>query len=197
MTARQAQHTLEALLDEIGSTERSDSTTVSVDDVLDKVGHRSFGPILFVPALIAFTPLGGVPGLPSALAVVVILVAGQMAVGTDSIWLPRMVRSRSIDSSRLASAVSYLRPVARVIDRLLKPRLLWLTGQPFVRLAAGFCILVALTIPPLEIVPFAGTVSWGAIAAFALALVFRDGLLALIAFGFAVGSGYVLFAAFA
>ncbi|MEX0957354.1 MAG: exopolysaccharide biosynthesis protein [Rhizobiaceae bacterium] len=193
MPEQQAQNSLQAVLDEIEGIGANDSETVSVDDILDKVGHRSFGVILLVPALIAFTPLGGLPVLPSAMAIVVILVAGQMAIGTKGIWLPRMVRSRGIESSRLAAATGYLRPAARIIDRWLARRLVWLTKPPFVRVAAGLCILVALTIPPLEIVPFGGTISWSAIAAFALALIFRDGLLALVAFGFAIGAGYFLF----
>lgn len=85
-----------------------------------------------------------------------------------------------------------MRPVARFVDKLIKPRLSWLTKPPFVQLAAAVCILVALTVPPLEVVPFGGTVSWAAIAAFGLALISHDGLLTLIAAGFAGGAAFVI-----
>src|SRR5690606_36946996 len=49
------------------------------------------------------------------------------------------------------------------------------------RIAAAICILLALTVPPLELVPFATTAPMGAIAAFGLALFVRDGLLMIIA----------------
>jgi hypothetical protein len=47
--------------------------SASVDDLLNSVGHRSFGPFLLMLALVAFTPLGGIPGLPTVLAAMVIL----------------------------------------------------------------------------------------------------------------------------
>jgi hypothetical protein len=64
-----------------------------------------------------------------------------------------------------------------------------------VHVAAGLCVLVALTIPPLEVVPFAGAVPWVAIAAFGLALIVNDGILAMIALGFSIGAPYVVFTA--
>lgn len=48
-------------------------------------------------------------------------------------------------------------------------------------MAAGLCILLALTVPPLELLPFATTAPMAAIAAFGLALLVRDGLLMVIA----------------
>lgn len=49
------------------------------------------------------------------------------------------------------------------------------------KLAAACCIILALTVPPLELLPFATTVPMVAIAAFGLALLVRDGLLMIIA----------------
>lgn len=53
---------------------------VSVADIQDEVGQRSFGPFLFVPAL-EISPVGGIPGLPTLLAVIVALFALQMLFG--------------------------------------------------------------------------------------------------------------------
>lgn len=76
---------LEQLLD--AASEAGDgSKMASVDDLLDSVGHRSFGPLLLILALVAFTPLGGIPGLPTVLAAMVILVAAQLVVGKKRFW---------------------------------------------------------------------------------------------------------------
>lgn len=182
---------LEGMLEEL-SRASDGSGPVSIGELLDTIGQRSFGPLLLVPALVGLTPLGGIPGLPTVMAVVVILVAGQLLFGMKRFWLPGIILRRSTERRRLRISIGYLRPVARVVDKVIRPRLAWLTREPFVHVAAGLCVLVALTIPPLEVVPFADTVPWAAIAAFSLALIAHDGILALIALGFSIGAAYVV-----
>ena len=55
-----------------------------------------------------------------------------------------------------------------------------MTGPPFDRIAAAACILLALTVLPLEMVPFASSVPMAAITVLGLALLTGDGLLVLI-----------------
>lgn len=184
---------LRALIEEIRRAGEESDGQVTVGDLLDRIGRRSFGPLLVLPALIAFTPLGGIPVLPSVMAVMVIVVAGQLLLNMDHFWLPQVVLRRSIEAEQLCKSVDFLRRPSGWVDRLLRPRLIWLTQEPFIRLAALFCILVACTVPPLEVVPFAGTVSWAAIGIFGLALIAHDGVLALAAFAFAIGSGWVVY----
>ncbi|MDZ5697546.1 exopolysaccharide biosynthesis protein [Chelativorans sp. M5D2P16] len=192
MTDRSAPDNLEKVLDKAAAA--GDGTeNVSVSQIMSAVGRRSFGPIMLVISLIAWTPLGGVPGVPTALALTLILVAGQLVVGMEHFWLPRFVLDRSMNRERFRKVIGYIKPVARVIDRVLRERLQWIFQPIFVRFAALICIAVALTVPPLEVVPFAGVVPWTAIAIFALALIARDGFLALIAFAVALGAGYAVF----
>lgn len=181
---------LEALLDEVARAAEGETGDVSLGVILDRIGRRSFGPLLLLPALIAFTPLGGIPVLPTVMAVAVILIAGQLVVGLDHFWLPQVLQRRAAEPQKVCKSTQKLRPAARFVDRLIRPRLTWLTREPFVHVAAFLCILVALTVPPLEIVPFAGSVAWGAIGLFGLALIAHDGLLALIAFAFSLGAGW-------
>lgn len=184
---------LQALLKAIRRAGEESDGAVTAGDVLDRIGRRSFGPLLMLPALIAFTPLGGIPVLPSVMAAMVIVIAGQLLMNMDHFWLPQAVLRRSIEPGKLCKSVDYLRRPAGWVDKLLRPRLTWLTKEPFVHLAAFCCILVAGTVPPLEVVPFAGTVSWAAIGIFGLALIAHDGVLALVAFTFAIGSGWVVY----
>ena len=75
-----------------------------------------------------------------------------------------------------------LRPVARAIDRAIRPRLTFLTQRPTSYVIAVVCVMIALTVPPLELVPFVDIPLWAALVAFSLALVAHDGLLAIAAF---------------
>ena len=60
----------------------------SVADIQEVIGIRSFGSLLLAAGLIVLTPVGGIPAVPTAMAVVVVLVAGQLLVGLRSFWLP-------------------------------------------------------------------------------------------------------------
>lgn len=184
---------LEALLEEMRRAGEESDGHVSAGALLDRIGRRSFGPLLVLPALIAFTPLGGIPVLPSVMAAMVVVVAGQLLFNMDRFWLPEVVLRRTVEARKLCKSADYLRRPAAWIDKLIRPRLTWLTKEPFVHIAAFLCILVAFTVPPLEAVPFAGTVSWIAIGIFGLALIAHDGLLALVAFAFAIGAGWVVY----
>ncbi|MET4701653.1 hypothetical protein ABIE65_004701 [Constrictibacter sp. MBR-5] len=53
----------------------------------------------------------------------VVLLVGQLLVGKKRFWLPAIVRRRSIASEMLDKTMSYVRPVARAVDKVVKPRL--------------------------------------------------------------------------
>ena len=162
---------------------------VTIASLMDVIGERSFGPLLLVPSLIALSPVGAVPGLPAITSAVIILITGQILVGHPHIWIPVWLGRRSIDARKLESGLSRLIPAARFIDRfLLAPRLSWLTTGPFFFVIALVCLLVGLVTPVLELVPLGGIPPNAALVAFSLAITVRDGLWALLAFAFTLGS---------
>ncbi|MEZ0470800.1 exopolysaccharide biosynthesis protein [Luteimonas salinilitoris] len=173
---------LEGVLERLAEAARREGQ-VSVAEMLAAAGQRSFGPLLLVPGLIVLSPLSGVPGLPSAVAVLVLLVAAQLLCRRHHVWLPKWALRRSVSAGLLQRAVRVLRPVARVADRLTRPRLRVLADAEGLALypIALLCILIALTMPPLELVPFANSIAGAALTAFGLALITHDGLLALVA----------------
>lgn len=164
-------------IDDLGNRQ----SQVSVHDIREAIGERSFGPFLLVPAVIEMSPIGGIPGLPTALAVIISLFAVQILIGRKHLWLPQLVEKRQIDGKTLKSAMDKMMPVARFVDRFLKPRLTWLTKAPWVQVAAALTILLCCSVPPLELIPFASTAPMAAIALFGLSLMARDGLLTVIA----------------
>ncbi len=154
---------------------------VSLGEALEAFGSRSYGPFLLVPALIEMSPIGGIPGLPTVLAAIIILFAVQMVWGREHLWLPGFLKNRSVKSDKVKKATDKLRGTASFFDRWFHGRLPALTQGPFIRVAAVGSILLALTVPPLELFPFASTAPMAAIAAFGLALLVRDGVLMMIA----------------
>lgn len=168
-------------LDALEATTKERSQ-VSVGEVMDAFGHRSWGPFLLLPALIELSPLGGIPGVPSVLATFILVVAAQMLVGKDHVWIPPFLERRRTKARRLKDASASVRPVARFLDRWFHGRLQRFTQGGWVRAAALVVLLLTLTVPPLELFPFASSLPMAAIALFGLALLVRDGALMLGAF---------------
>lgn len=171
-----------------------DKARVAVGDVVEALGSRGFGPVLIVMPLIDISPIGGIPGLPTAMAAMIVLIAAQMAFGRQHLWLPGFVSRRSIAAKTAAKAVHKTRGIARFMDRWFHGRLPALTRGAFVQVAAVGVIALACTVPPLELLPFATTAPMLAIAAFGLAITVRDGalmiaamMLAVLAVGLGVG----------
>ena len=176
--------------------DRDPTEWVSVKDVMETIGNRSFGPLLLVPGLIGLSPIGAIPGLPGIMAVIVILVAGQILLGWDHAWLPGFLMRRSMKTDRVKKGIGIIRPYARMVDRLIMPRLTLLTRGVFFYILAAACLLVAIVQPIIELVPLAGIVPNAAIVAFALAMMAHDGLWALIALAFTGASAYLIAMAF-
>lgn len=150
---------------------------VRVSDMVDAVGTRSYGPFFVVPAVVELSPLGGVPGVPTALAAIVTLFAAQMLWGRRRLWIPQWVAQRGLSAGRLSKMVKAVRPIAERMDRWFHGRLRALTSGAGLRVAAIACIALALTVPPLELFPFASSAPMGAILLIGLALLVRDGVL--------------------
>lgn len=177
---------LDELLDRVcAAAEGSD--WVSFGAIMETVGNRSFGPLLLLAGAIIFSPLSGIPGTPTLIAAFVLLVSGQLLFGRKHFWLPGKLLKRSIARPLLVKAVQWLRPVARFVDRLIRARLQQFVGRIGVYVIAGTCCVIALGLPVMEVVPFSATAAGAALTAFGLAMIARDGLLALIAFALTGG----------
>lgn len=158
---------------------------VSWSAIMDEVGRRSFGPLLLLAGLTVLAPIiGDLPGVPTLIGMVVLLIAVQLLLGRHNFWLPGFMLNRSVPKDKLHKALTWLKKPARFIDKLLSPRLAVLTRGPMVRVIAVVCLGIALAMPVMEVVPFSANLAGIALTAFGLALIARDGLLALIALVF-------------
>ena len=166
--------------------------SVSIGDIVGTFGSRSYGPVLLVPALIGVSPVGGIPTGPTILAATLLLIVIQLVFGKEHLWLPGILKNRSVEGEKLANAAEDMEGVGKWMDKIFHGRLEMFTGPTAARIAAGVVALLCLAVPPLELLPFAVALPMAVIAAFGIALTVRDGLLMLLAF---LGSGaafYVL-----
>lgn len=172
---------LEQLIDRIDEVAASDSE-VSVDQILEAIGLRSFGPIVLFAGLVTLAPLiGDIPGVPTLFASLVILTAGQLLFRRRHIWLPSWITRRTMSRDKLRKGLKWMRGPASKIDRLIRPRLTPLVEGPGLLVMSAACVAVALAMPAMELVPFSANGGGAALTAFGLAMISRDGALALFA----------------
>jgi hypothetical protein len=154
---------------------------VSVQELVERLGRRSFPALVLAPGLIAVSPASGIPGLTSAVGLIVVLITVQMLVGRNSAWLPGYLTKRRISSERLRTALGWLRRPVGFIERLTKPRLVVLVTRPLVALPILVMMSIGVIMPMLEIVPTSGSIAGAFISIYAIGLLMRDGLLVLLA----------------
>lgn len=182
MTINKDPKNLEQLLELIRDTDHN-GKEIKFGDILDQVGHRSFGSLLLTAGLIISAPLiGDIPGVPVLLGAFVILTSGQLLLGKDHFWLPKWLLERSADPAKLDKGMDWIQPVARFIDRWLKPRLKIVTGKLGIYAIAIACVLVGLLTPVMEFIPFSAQFAGAAITAFGLAIIAKDGLFAILGY---------------
>lgn len=193
MSGKQRTHDVEDHLDRIAEA-AADEDRVSLEEILDALEGVSFGSLLLVAGLVTLVPIiGDIPGVPTTMGVLVILASSQLLIGRESMWLPRWLRERGVKGSSVEKALRWVRPVARTIDRVLHPRL-----DVFVQGAATYVIavitlLVGAVMPLMEFVPFSANAAGVVLTTFGLALMVRDGLLALVTLGLiATGVGVLV-----
>lgn len=150
---------------------------LTIQAMLDRVGARSFGAALLVPALILVSPLSIIPLMPTIGGLLIVTIATQAFFGRDHLWLPGFLARRRIKGEQLSRAVAYLRKPAAWLDRNSRHRIQFLCVPPVDRVAILAVIIVAATYPFLELLPMFTSVSAGGVALVAFALMVRDGFI--------------------
>lgn len=173
----------------------SEHDPVSVEAVMTAIGERSFGALLLLAGFVVVAPIiGDIPTVPTAMALFVFLISVQLLANRRYFWLPRWLRSRSLKAQTLQKAVAKSRRPARFVDRLIKPRLAFFISGSARYATVAACLIIALVIPPMELIPFSANIAGLALTLFGLAHIARDGLLALIAFALTLaGLGALLY----
>jgi hypothetical protein len=148
--------------------------------LIEAVGSRAYGPVLLLIGIILFSPLSGIPGMPTLMGVALALTSLQMLCGRGSLWLPPWLLGRSVSAPRLVRGLAFLEgPVTR-IDWFLRRRHVWLISRGGSAVVAILCLGLACLMPLMELVPFSATAAGLALLLFGLGMVAADGLFVLI-----------------
>lgn len=159
---------------------------ISIGEFLDTFEHRGYGPLLLIIALLIVLPTGGIPGIPTVLGLVIILIASQLAWGRSAPWLPKRLRNIGFKKNLFDKGVEKIKPVTTKIDHLIKPRMKWLASGFSARIVGLVCMLLAAVMPFLEVIPFADIIPGSAIALLGLGLTARDGAMIIVGWTVAV-----------
>lgn len=170
------------ILDHLGAAETGD--TVSVDDVLGAFEDRSSGVLVTMLGLLAALPIiGSVPGMSIATGALILLALAHSALGGGRLTLPGRIGRLRIGRKAFDKGLEKGRAITDRIDRVLRPRLLVLTETMVARMAIKIAIaFLALTMFPLAFVPYGVTPAAVGIVAFGLALIARDGAMAVVGY---------------
>lgn len=161
------------VLRRIGS--HSEDERLTLGEILSSLDHRAYGFVLLLLAAPNFTPGPSMPGFSTILGLPAIAMAAQMMLGRRRPWLPAWLAKLSIRRHAFTRMVSKALPAIARIDRVLRPRLGWLThltGHRWTGAAALVqAILLALPLPLYPMAPAA------ALVLMALGMIARDGLM--------------------
>lgn len=175
--------------------ENTHGDEVSLEDALDSLNSRSFGPLLLVPAIMAVSPIGAIPGMSIVTGCVLMLIAVQMIFSRGRPWLPDRLLRFSFSRDTFTEGIDKSLPWAKWLERFTESRLEAVTRSPFHYVIAAIVAFLALLFIPLAFVPFAVAIPGTAIALFALGMTTRDGVLVLL--GFVVSCGAIAVAIYA
>lgn len=182
---------LTSLLNHISNS--IETSSVSLNQILDNIGSSAYGPLLVIPSLIAIAPTGAIPGMSILTGAIIISVSMQILFSADRLWLPKKARSKTISREKILSAISFVRPFVSKVDYFLKPRLTFLVQPPSIYCVAGICIFLAMSMFPLALLPFAVALPATAVLLFGIGLTTKDGLVILFGFLLTALAGWLTY----
>ncbi len=164
--------TIVDMLDDLGAGR----DVVSFGKIIDTLGARGFGPLLFGLAVLLVLPIGMIPGVGGAIGVVMAVIGVQMLRGRGRVWLPRFIRRRCLSAQRLKHASDLLRPRMEWLRRHTHQRLTPLAeGGLSLRVIAALLILAGLGMAIFGAIPILPPLMGASVLFFALGLTTRDG----------------------
>ncbi len=154
----------------------SSSDRIPVRDLVHAMDSVGFGLVMMIFSFGIIIPTP--PPFPSIISIPLVVFALQMTIGHQAPKLPKKFSQLTVKRSVLAMLVNKSSPYIRKVERILRPRLLFMTS-PFADRIVGFFVLlfssfVLLPIPLSNFIPGLGVlvISFG--------LLGKDGLVILL-----------------
>lgn len=166
-----------------------ESTRVTINDLLTSLRHRGFGLLMLVLVLPNCVPIPIPPGGSTILSIPLFFIALQMLWGKNSPWLPKWLRAKSLERTKVDKIVSVAAPKLRWVEKFLHPRFSFTStksGERFVGFIwLIFAISIAVPLPMTNFLPGVGTLFM------ALGMLGRDGVIVIL--GIIIGCLGVIF----
>lgn len=156
--------------------------TVTLREVIGLLHGRGFVLLLLLLALPFSTPVP-LPGLSTPFGLIIALIGVRLAIGAKP-WLPAKLLDTRLPPKVFAKVFAVARKIILAFERLLRPRMLWVTGSPLREQLHAIPIVVCavLLLLPLPI-PFSNTIPAWSIMLTAAGLLERDGVFILAGYG--------------
>lgn len=158
---------------------------VTLGWIMEHLHERAFGLFLLILALPCCIPF--LYGIPQAVALPLMFISAQIALGRRAPWLPKRLAGRSVSRAGLSSLADRAGPWLRRIEAVSHPRLTMLTRAPADRFVGLALVLFSASI--LVPLPGTNTVPGLAVVIVAMGLLQRDGVMALV--GMALGVAWI------
>lgn len=167
--------TFSEVLEQIGAR---DEPKLYLGELANAFGERGFGALMLFLGLISAV-IGAVPGTTTVLGAPIVLIAFQLIIRRNQLWLPKWALKGSLDRSTYRDAVAKVLKPLRVVERISKPRLLFMSTDLAEMVIGVICLLLAAIL----MLPITGgnLIPSLIIAAFGFGMTQRDGLIVLIA----------------
>jgi len=149
---------------------------LTLSELSARLRDRAWGGLLLIFAAINLLPLP--PGATTITGLPLLAITAQLAAGRHRPWFPRKLDQRGIGNETLRRIAEKIAPWEQRIERILKPRMYALSNHRAARVmgAIGFLLSVILWLP----IPLGNHAPALALTLFALALIYRDGVLVIL-----------------
>lgn len=169
---------LSAVFADLASVDRA---RVSIGDLVEALGNRSFAPVMILLAVPNAIPF--IPGSSAVLGLLLALLALQLLFGLRRVWLPERLNRWSFERGAFARMVDRITPWLVRFERMARPRYWPGPYRAGERVAGAACFVLSLLV--MLPIPLANGLPAISIAIIALGLSERDG--AWLAAGLALG----------
>jgi hypothetical protein len=145
---------------------------LTVREIMAVLQDRAFALLIVLLGLPNCLPMP--PPIPLICGLLLALVAVQIVFGREAPWLPRQLMNRSMARTDVEKAVGRAVPVFRRLERISRPRMIFLDTPLAMRLMGA--VILVLSLGLLFAPPFVGQIPLGlAVCLVGLGLVERDG----------------------
>lgn len=167
-----------AVLERLGET--PDGQRIRFGDITGALDERAFGVAIVALAAPCLVPMP-LPGFGLLFGLPLLIITLQLLIGLPRPWLPRALSERSIDAGTWRKIMGFVSPRLHRIERILTPRLPWMSSRAAERITGFLAVLVVglLLLP----VPFTNIPLGLILCLIGLGLFERDGVVLLVGWG--------------